>query len=150
MSAVESQARLGYGMRLLKGDGASPEVFQDVLEVIDINPPGLTRNTVQTTHHLSPDGYHEFIAGFKDAGEVAFTVNWVPDHPTQNEVTGVLGMFENGQRGNFKMVIPTLPREVWQFRAMLTNYSPATPLEDRMTCDITLKISGRVNFNATL
>ena len=84
-----SNAFSGFGTRLQMGDGGGPEVFTDVAEVVEVNPPGLTSDTIDVTHHLSPLAFREFIASLSSAGTISITVNYIPSNPTHDATTGL-------------------------------------------------------------
>jgi len=137
-------ALLGIGTQLQRGDAASPEVFTTIAEVTNIGGPTLVAGTVDATNMDSPGGYDEFIAGLKSGGEVPFTLNFIPTEATHRVTTGFLADFNaNPQpRRNYKLVWPDSPSTLWSFTAIITAAGPAIPVDDRITMDVTLRLSG--------
>lgn len=134
----------GFGTTLSKGDGASPEVFTAVAQVIDISGPGMKADTIDITNHSSASGYREFIQGLKDAGEIKMTIQYDPAAAThKNSAGGVLYAFEQGSKGNWKLAFPSSPAANWTFPAVVTGFDLKTPLNDQMTADVTFKIAGK-------
>lgn len=130
-----------FGTRFMRGDGAEDEVFTLIGEATDISGPEMERETIDVTSHDSPNGYREHVGGLKDGGEVSFTVNYDP------ELHNILeGDFQDPQPRNYRIVLPNPPGGYWEFRAFLTGMSLSFPLEDKMTADMTFKVSGRPNF----
>ena len=66
-----SDAIIGYGTIIARGNGAVPEVFTAIAEVISIDGPGLDSDDVEVTHLSSPGGYREYKGGLKEPGEVS-------------------------------------------------------------------------------
>lgn len=135
-------AVLGFGVLLKKGDGASPEVFTSIAELTGLSGPGLSMDTVEATHTGSSGNYREYIAGLLDAGEVSFDVNFLPADSTQDESTGLLADKKNRTLRNFQIVWPDSGNTTWSFAAFVTSFEPSSPIDDRMTASVTLKISG--------
>ena len=92
---MTDNALLGIGSALQRGDGASPEVFTTIAEILSIGGPSLTAGTVDATSMESLDRYAEFIAGLKDGGEVSFTIAFIPTEPTHRVTTGFLADFNS-------------------------------------------------------
>lgn len=134
----------GFGTTLGKGDAASPEVFTAVAQVVDIAGPSMSADTIDITNHSSTNGYREFIQGLKDGGEVTMTVQYDPAAAThKNSSGGVLYVFEQGSKGNWKITFPSSPSASWTFPAVITGFDLKTPLNDQMVADVTFKVAGK-------
>lgn len=132
-----SQAKTGFGTLFGVGDGATPEVFTNLAEVLDLNAPNETTDKIETSHMQSPDNSKEFIPGLTDGGETSFDINFLPGvsddaaiqalrHPTGNQ--------------NFRITYPNGAK--WVFSGFLAGYAPKAPVNDRMRATVTFKISG--------
>lgn len=76
---ARTQASVGTGIVLKKGNGATPEVFTDWgLEIVTVGLPGVSRNTADATHMQSPDGYTELVFGLKTTKPFTAEVNFIP------------------------------------------------------------------------
>ena len=141
---MTTNALIGMGVLFSRGDGASPEVFTAIAEVIDVSPPSMTKDQVEATHTQSVDSFREFIPGLKDGGEASITVNFLPNNATQNNTSGgLLNDFINlTAAGNFRIAFPGSPTATWTFAATVISYEVATPLDDRMTAVIGFKVAG--------
>lgn len=139
-----TQARIGLGIHFARGNGASPEVFTNIAEVIDITPPSMTKDQVEATHTDSPNAFREFIAGLKDGGQCSLTCNFLPNNATQNQTAGGLldEFISQSLPSNWRITFPGSPQMTWTFRATVIGYAPATPLDDRMTLVVTFKVAG--------
>src|SRR3546814_10372592 len=80
---MTTEAKIGHGVHLARGDGASPQVFTNVAELIDLSTPSMTKDQVEATHTDSTDGFREFIPGPTDGGEFSATMNFIPGNATQ-------------------------------------------------------------------
>ncbi|WP_200302226.1 phage tail tube protein [Streptomyces adelaidensis] len=126
-----------FGTQLQRGDGATPETFSPLANVTDITPPGIERETYDVTAHDSPDAWREFTGGLKDGGEVELDINYDP-----REHDGLIADFADSAPRNYKIVWPgTLGN--WAFAAILTNFEPEAPHDDKLAASLTLKVSGK-------
>ena len=141
-----SDAVSGYGTLLKMGDGAGPEVFTTIAEVKDITGPGFEAGTLEVTNQSSPGAVREFIIGLLDAGEVTFDLNFLPNHATQDETTGLLGAYLGRLKKNYKLVYPVSPVWTINFAALVTGFEPSAPVDDPLSASATLKVTGLPTF----
>jgi predicted secreted protein len=141
---AETNALIGYGVHLARGDGASPEVYTNLAELIDLTTPSMTKDQVEATHTDSPDGFREFIPGLKDGGEFSATCNYAPGNATQGNASGgALNDFINETSSrNWRITFPGSPATTWTFKATIIGYEIATPMDDRITITISFKVAG--------
>lgn len=126
-----------FGTQLQRGDGAGPEVFTAIANVTDITPPGLERETYDVTAHDSEEAWREFIGGLKDGGEVELELNYDP-----REHDALVADFDDANPRNYKVVWPgTLGN--WAFKALITNFEPEAPHDDKLAASATFKVSGK-------
>ncbi|MEV0639043.1 phage tail tube protein [Streptomyces sp. NPDC050619] len=127
-----------FGTQLQRGDGATPtETFAALANVTDITPPGIERETYDVTAHDSPEAWREFIGGLKDGGEVEIEVNYDPrDHDA------LIADFADPNPRNYKVVWPQNLGN-WAFGAILTNFEPEAPHDDKLAASLTFKVSGK-------
>ncbi len=137
-----SEARLGKGFLVQRGDGGSPENFTTVAEVLDADGPGLSADSVEATHQESPNYWREFIPGLKDGGEISFDVNHDPDNATHDATTGIVADFNNRTVRNWRVAFPSPSSKTWTFPAFVTGFEPSNPVADRSTASVTLKVTG--------
>lgn len=127
----------GFGT-LLKRSGTT------VGEVYDISGPGLARDTIEVTHHQSPNRWREFIKSLKDGGEVTFSINYKPTDTTHNVAAGLLGDFSNETTvDTWSVVFPDTGATTWTMPAAVTSATPKEPIDDRLSMDVTLKVMGQ-------
>lgn len=130
---------------LIAGDTAQGgENFATIAEVTDITPPAPTTSTFETTHYLSPGGVMQFAGGLTDPGDMSFGVNWLPTDPTQDGVSGLQKAFKDKALRNFRVIYPFTPAVIDSFAGLVTTYPVVTPINDRMSASITVKVSGDI------
>jgi len=141
---MTTNALIGFGVHLARGDGASPEVFTNLAELIDLSTPSMTKDQVEATHTDSTNSFREFIPGLKDGGEFSATCNFLPSNATQGNASGgALNDFINETTSrNWRITFPGTPTVTWTFAATIIGYEAATPMDDRMTLVITFKVAG--------
>ncbi|TQE35475.1 phage tail tube protein [Streptomyces ipomoeae] len=131
-----------------KRDSTGAGVFVTIANVDDISGPGRSREAIEVTAHDSPDQYREFVKGLKDGGEVTLTINYDPGDNTHSALDAD---FEEKDLRDYQVVIlPGDPDEhTWEFSGLITDLSDEFPHDDKMTREVTVKISGKPTLTAT-
>lgn len=104
-------------------------------EIIDTTPPEQTRESIQTSHTETANDAHTFIpADLSDPGELSFDINFDPDEspPINGATESITITFASGT--------------TWAFSGFMTGYTPAAPMDDRMTASVTVKVSGPITI----
>ena len=132
--------RTGFGTTIAYStDGGT--TYTDIGGIHDtISGPELSADAVEVTDHDSADGWREYIGGLKDAGEVGFKVNWDPADTQHDALVAQVGNVID-----WKITFPD-GASTATFQGIMTNYTPDVPLDDRMTAEITIKITGAVTW----
>lgn len=139
-----SDAIRAIGIQLQRGDGADPEVFTAVAEVLDIQGPGMSADLIDVTNQDSAGSYREFIAGAKDGGEVTFNINYIPTNATHDATSGLLEAFDTGSQDNWKLIWPdAAPSTEWTFTGVITAFQPSANIDEQLQASITLKVIGQ-------
>jgi predicted secreted protein len=148
--AKVGNAHTGFGAVLQRGNGESPEEFVDVSGIKSISGPSMTRDTHDVTDNQSESNFREFIGGLVNGGEFSFSGNFLPKDPTQNQdAGGLMAEFEKtscDSKRNWRMVLPACdgaPEGQFDFGGILTNFSVDLPMDDVMSFQATLKVSGK-------
>jgi len=100
---MTTKAKTGLGTKVYIGDGASPEVFTALAEVLTVDGPNPTATVVDATSVDTVGGYDEPITGLKSAGEVTIEMNFVGDDPGQEALKTA---FDAGTQTNFRIDYP--------------------------------------------
>lgn len=129
-----------FGIALQRGDGATPtEAFAAIAKVTNLSGPEIERETYDVTSHDSPNGWREFIGGLKDGGEVSVEINYDP-----RVHDDLIDDFEDTNPRNYKMVFPAQAGGGnWAFKAILTGFSQEAPVDDKLSAELTFKVSGK-------
>ena len=128
-----SSATIGY-TSTFGIEGGTPGVYVPVAEVVSITPPGWTREAIDVTHLASDDGYKEFIAGMKEAGDASLTLNFVPS------ATDVLVTAFAASTGNYQIIFPNGVQ--LDFAGIVTQYEIGELSNEKMSATLTIKASG--------
>lgn len=145
-----NDAYKGFGAILKMSDmDAVTPVFTAIGEIKEgPEGPSYSRDTIETTSHESPLGYKEFMGSLRDAGEVTFSINWKPDDPTHDPTTGLVWAYHEDYPIDFQLIFPDPDATQCDFSAIVTGFTPASPLDDVMNAGVTLKIVGRPIWDA--
>jgi hypothetical protein len=146
MAEHASQAIIGWGSILYRGDSETPENFVQVTEVTAFTPPQEKADEVEVTHFESPNRRKEYIAGLIDAGEASCTINY---NPAVYEIHDTLVKdFEAGDKHNYRFTLPqtTLtspdaPMETIDFNAYISGFKRNLSPSGALTADVTFRVS---------
>ena len=134
------------GIALQVGDGADPEVFTTIAEVISVNPLSASRTAIDVTSFDSAGNRREFVGGLVDNGECSFTIQYDATEGTHDESTGIISFLDDTETRSFQMVYPDSATTTQSFKGIVTGFSVSAVLDDKITADVTLKISGVMTF----
>jgi predicted secreted protein len=137
---MASTAVSGVGTLFRRWDSSE---WQNIAEINTVTGPGRSRDTIDVTSLQSTGGYREFIAGFRDAGTVALAMNFTRDtYELMNDD------FEVDTLQNYEIVLPDPENTTIEFVGFVTELGLAIPTDDKITSDVTIKISGKPVINS--
>lgn len=116
-----------------------------IAELTSIAGLELSAETIDTTNLSSTGGYREFIGGFKDGGEVSLS-----GHFSAQDTNGQLALyaaFQAGSTDSYTIIFPA--GGSWTFNGVVTGFSTSAELEDTISFESTLKVSGAPSFGLT-
>jgi hypothetical protein len=101
-------------------------------KLLDVSPPNASRESINISHMLTTNAHIFEPAKLVDWGELSGSLAFDPGtKPPMNSVAETITItFPDG--------------ETWAFEGFMTAFDPSTPLEDRMTADFTIKVTGDV------
>lgn len=115
-------------------------------EVLDVQPPGASRETFDASHQgsgVNPGagkwGNKPFLfSRLVDAGEASFDIHFDPDD--------VPPLHAAAEQIRITFPVPTglSTGAQWTFSGGMTGYQPTGPLDGKMTASVTIKVSGAV------
>lgn len=106
-----------------------------------------TADTLDTTTLNSNGGYRTFTGGFKDGGEVPISGYFEP-----GDTNGQIAMdaaFEAGTETAFQIIFPAAMGASWSFQGVVTAFSTGADLEELVSFEATIKISGKPTLVTT-
>lgn len=128
-----------------------PEVFQDVGQIRDLSGPEGQSDQIEVSHRGST--WRKYVGGMHDGGEVSFDVVFDPDLASHDPTLAgsIWDLLESGERSVYRIVFPGDAGDTTSatFDAFVSNFGITSPLEDGLTADVTLKISGSVTWAHT-
>lgn len=108
---------------------------------IDVNA-----DEVEVTDMGNTDGYREYLPGFKDGGEVPVSGYLDGEDDGQDRMYELL---ESGDVVDCKIQFPAKIGKTWSFKAGVTKFTTSAEVDDAITFDATLKVSGKPTLAAT-
>lgn len=114
-----------------------------IAEVLSITGPGMTRDFIDVTNLASTGGYREFISGYRDGGELTFTINFI--------YAGYNNMktdFDSDSSIAYQVILPDGGNTTLSFNGYVTTMPLNITPDEAVTCDITIKITGEVSLAA--
>lgn len=96
----------------------------------------VSSDTIETTTLDNVGGYRTFLTSLKDAGEVS-----ISGYFAHTSHAGFLTDFEAGTSASYIITFPDT--RTWTFTAIVTAFSTSAELEDLISFEATLKVSGK-------
>ena len=128
--------KIGLGI-VLAYESTTPGTFTTVGELLDFTPAELTVEVVDATDHSHTDGIRRQIAALADNGEFSASVAFDPAL-TVHSALKTIALARAAK--NWRWTFPTGTAET--FPAIITNVGRQTPMDDKMTCSFSGKVSG--------
>jgi predicted secreted protein len=110
-------------------------------QVFNIQGPGATTETLDVSDHDTTDAWREFVASFIDGGELTAEIHYDPALASHR----LLYALQHARSVDaWSVTFPDATAEVASFNALVTNVEPGAPSDGKLTCSLSLKISGSV------
>jgi hypothetical protein len=136
-------AVLGKGATLGLGDGASPQVYTTIAEVMRCGAIGASNPEVDVSNLDSTA--KEYIAGLADGNNVEFDMNWVQGNTEQQSLRTSAAA---GATVNLRMAWQTSPNTTAQFDFVLLTFEMSeTTVESQVSATVSGRISGAIYWN---
>jgi predicted secreted protein len=133
-------ATAGVGTKFRRWSGSN---WVNIAEINSITGPNKSRDTIDTTSLDTTGGYRTFIGGFRDGGTVTLPMNFTRDGYDLMNTD-----FEADVLNNYEIFLPDLEYTSFEFEGLVTELGLAIPTDDKITADVTIKISGAVTVNS--
>lgn len=113
------------------GTGATLAHSGLTFPILSIDGPNITREKIQASK-MTTTGWHDYLyASLKDPGDLVLTVEW----------TGVLPTFATTAAST---ALTLSNSNTLTGTGVITSFEPSTPLEDKMTAQVTISLSGAI------
>lgn len=106
----------------------------------------ISADTVEVTDLGNEDGYKEFLAAFKDGGEVPVSGYMDSENEGQDECYAGL---ESGDVIPCEIRFPSKIGKSWYFNGLVTKFATGAEVEDAVTFEATVKVSGKPSLENT-
>lgn len=138
--------KLGFGAQFWLHNGTA---LTKVADIISVNRPNISVDTIDVTTHDSAGGVREFIAGLADPGDLSVQMLYVPGSAGD---TLLLAALSARAPKAFKIVIPAATGSQDITGTIIpTGYEvDDVPTDDRMTATFTGKVSGSTTQAASV
>ena len=114
-----------------------------VAEINSISGPNMSRDPIDVTSLDSTGGYREFIPGFRDGGEVTLSCNW-----ELGAWSDWLADFQSDNIVTYTIVLSNDEATEISFDAYCVGMGVEIPTDDKVTNEVTLKITGAVSISS--
>jgi hypothetical protein len=118
----------------------------EIAQIRNISGPGVSANDVDTTTLDSSTNYRTFACGLLDPGEVSMQLVYDPAAITHRRLALYMG---TKAAKTFTVYHGSSTGDSDAFIAYVKGMSREIPLDDLITCDVTLKVSGVPSYNTT-
>lgn len=134
VNAIRSQ-----GIKVAKGNGASPEVFTDIPEIVSFSGPGGSGQVIDVTDLDS--AAIEKIMGLPDEGQLTLEINYRPDNAVH---AGLRTDRANQTLRNFRITFTDPGATTWTFAAYVLNFTAQGGVNAAGRASVTLEITGAI------
>jgi predicted secreted protein len=137
---MASIAKISNGTLLKIGDGASPENFTTIPEVMRLSGPSVRFDLLDVTSHDTVGFFREWIPGLADGERVSATINWRPSNTIHKSVR--VDAYARTNR-NIRIVFPDSTDNTVTCSTYIENELPKADVGTPMTKDINFKVTGQ-------
>jgi hypothetical protein len=109
-------------------------------DIIDLTPPGWSRESIDTSHKGTADNAKTFKGSLlTDYGEMVMECAFNPATTPP--------MTSGNAAETITITFPDSGAATWAFSGFMVGYEPSEPLEDRATVTVTVKVTGKVTIS---
>lgn len=111
-----------------------------------INGIDVTSDTIDVTDLANTTGYREKLAGFKNVADVSLTGFLDGEDAGQDKCYELLN---SGEATDCKIIFPPKIGKTWSFKGIVNKFTTNAELEDAVTFDAGLAVSGKPTLAAS-
>ena len=139
---------VGTGAYTSGGGLSIRDTFTPIAEIINITPIGITFNMVDASAH-DGSGWSSDVPTHKSGTDMRLELNLVPDHPTHDEVTGLVALAAGKIRRDWLVVFPDAGKSVVAFQGWVSDLGVQTPVDGILRANPVLSIDGAMVWAVT-
>lgn len=129
-----------FGTTLKRGGVGGTAIAQ----VENISGPELSLDTEDVTTHDSTGGWEEHVGTILRSGEVTLDILYDPNHAThKNAAGGLISDLVSRVSQTYALTFPSSPAVSWSFSALVTAFSPESPVDGALRASVTMKVTGQ-------
>lgn len=144
-TAFELRNSAGNGLYTSGGTLTIQSTFAYIAELTDVQGAGSTTDLVDTSAH-DGSGYSSQIPTLKRTNQMQLSVNLVPGHPTHDEDTGLLSLYNSSVYRHWLLVLPPYPitgqRSTAHVYGLVAYYTENLPVNGIVAAQFTLAFDG--------
>lgn len=111
-------------------------------EINSIEGPTKSRETIEVTRLEDTDGYRQYIGGLREPGTVTLSMNF-----TRANYDLLNTDYESDEVQEYSIALPDDDETTFTFNGLVTELPLSVPIGDKITCDVTIQISGKVEIS---
>ena len=153
VTATQLRLRGSVGNGTYGGGGTLtiPGTFASIAELTNVQDAGSRTDLIDVSSH---DGNHysSEIPTLKRTNTMRLSINLAPDHPTHNETTGLLSLYNSGVRRDWLLVLPPYPgtgvKATGHLFGSVSYYTMPLPVNGAVTAEMELSFDGEFRWSA--
>jgi predicted secreted protein len=111
-------------------------------QILSIQGPSMTRETIDSTTLDVVGGYREYITGLRDGGTLSFDMQF-----TKTGYQAMATSFALDETEAFSLELPDSTQTKIAFNGYVTDFPLDIPINDVMSCSVSIKISGGITVS---
>lgn len=132
----------GAGTTFARGDGASPEAFTTVGDVVSLGGPQIQKDEIEITALDSTA--KEFLGALDDPGELSLELNW---NPQDTQHVALRQDAEGTAQRNYRIVFNDVSSTQIDLTGEVMEFSLNTEPNDAVKASIRIKVSGALTWS---
>jgi predicted secreted protein len=132
----------GQGSKFRRWDSTSG-AWADIGQITGISGPSMSRNFIDSTVLSTTGGYKTFIGALRDPGTLTLSMNF-----TRATYEQMKDDFEDDAVKNYEIILPDDENTTLEFEGLVTELPLNVPTDDKISADVTIKISGQVSLES--
>lgn len=140
-TTMKLRGSVGTGAYTSGGSMSIRGTFTKIAELVNLTPIGISFNMVDCSAH-DGSGWGSSIPTFKRGVDMRVEINLVPDHPTHDEITGMIGLALGKIRRDWLIVLPDAGKTTIAFQAWVSDHGTVTPFDGVLRSSPVLSIDG--------